>query len=241
VDLTKDTAVPLTTTRGFAAYPVWSADGKRMAYGTQPSGGLDDIYLKEMISGGVAPLIEAPRTIEHPAAWSHDGQSLLAFTNDDEGTYLSSWSFDARAFTRVAGPRVIDAKAFFSPRDDFIAYTSQESGRPEVYVTTFPEPRQRWPLTTGGGQAIGWSRDGGEILVATLSGHLVAYPVTTQGGFSHGEPTTLVRDLGSLAVYTTAMPDHSRMLIRVSPDAAQDRGEVQLLFGWQDGVRQGNP
>ena len=241
VDLSKDTAVPLTTTRGFASYPAWSTDGKRIAYAHQPSGGQDDVYLKDVASGATTPLIEAPRTIEHPIAWSHDHRSLLVFTNDDKGTYVSSWSFAGRALTRVAGPRVIDAKAFFSPRDDFIAYTSQESGRPEVYVTTFPEQRQTWPLTTGGGQAIGWSRNGGEILVATLSGHVVAYPVTTEGGFSHGEPTTLVRDLGSLVVYTTALPDHSRMLIRVSPDAAQDKGEMRLLFGWQDGVRQRKP
>ena len=241
VDLTKDTAVPLTTTRGFASYPVWSADGKRMAYAYQPPGGMDDVYVKDIAGGGIAPLIEAPRTIEHPIAWSHDERTLLVFTDDDKGTYVSSWSFAARALTRVAGPRVIDAKAFFSPRDDFIAYTSQESGRPEVYVTTFPEHRQTWPLTTGGGQVIGWRRDGGEILVATLSGHIAAYPVTTEGGFSHGEPATLVRNLGSLAAYTIATPDHSRMLIRVSPDAAQDKGEMRLLFGWQDGVRQRNP
>lgn len=82
--------------------------------------------------------------------------------------------------------------------------------------------------------------NGGEILVATLSGHIAAYPVTIEGGFSHSEPTTLVRNLGSLAVYTIATPDHSRMVIRVSPDAAQDKGEMRLLFGWQDGVRQRN-
>jgi Tol biopolymer transport system component len=202
---------------------------------------MDDVYLKDIASGGIAPLIESPGEIEHPMAWSHDARTLLIFTNDDKGTYVSSWSFAARALTRVAGPRVIDGRAFFSPRDDFITYTSQESGRPEVYVTTFPEARQTWPLTGGGGEAIGWRKDGGEILVATLSGHIVAYPVTTEGGFSHGEPTTLIRNLGTLAAYTTATPDHSRLLIRVSPDAAQDRGEIRLLFGWQDGVRQRNP
>ena len=67
------------------------------------------------------------------------------------------------------------------------------------------------------------------------------HPVTTEGGFSHGEPTTLVRHLGSLAAYTIATPDHSRMSSRVSPDAAQDKGEMRLLFRWQDGVRQRNP
>ena len=77
--------------------------------------------------------------------------------------------------------------------------------------------------------------------MATLSGHIAAYPVTTEGGFSHGEPATLVRNLGSLAVYTIATPDHSRLLIRVSPDAAQDKGEMRLLFGWQGAVRQRTP
>jgi Tol biopolymer transport system component len=60
VDLTKDTAVPLTTTRGFASYPVWSAAGKRMAYAYQPPGGMDDVYVTDIASGGIAPLIEHP-------------------------------------------------------------------------------------------------------------------------------------------------------------------------------------
>ena len=193
------------------------------------------------MSGAIAPVLEEPQTTEHPVAWSHDQRSLLAFTDDDKGTYLSSWSFASRTLARLAGPRVVDARAFFSPHDDLIAYTSQESGRPEVYVTTFPEHHQTWSLTTEGGQVVGWRKDGLEILLATLSGHIAAYPVTIERGFSHGEPTTLVRNLGSLAVYTIATPDHSRVLIRVSPDAAQDKGEMRLLFGWQDGVRSRKP
>jgi hypothetical protein len=108
-----------------------------------------------------------------------------------------------------------------------------------LYVTTFPDHRQTWPITTDGGQVLSWRNDGREILVATLSGHIVAYPVSTEGGFSHGEPTTLVRDIGSLAAYSTATRDHARILIRVNPDAAKDKGEIQLLFGWQDARRQG--
>jgi eukaryotic-like serine/threonine-protein kinase len=241
VDLTKDTVMPLTTTRGFASYPVWSPGGTRMAYAYQPAGGVDDVYLKDIASGAIAPVIQSSRVIEHPIGWSNDEKSLLVFSDDDKGTYVSSWSFAASALTRLTGPRIVDARAFFSPRDDFIAYTSQESGRPEVYVTTFPDHRRTWPLTTEGGQPVGWRKDGREILVATLAGHIAAYPVTTDGGFSHGEPTTLVRNLGSLAAYTIATPDHSRMLIRVSPEAARDKDEIRLLFGWQDGVRQRNP
>ena len=62
--------------------------------------------------------------------------------------------------------------------------------------------------------------------------------MSTGGGFSHGQPTTLVRDVGYSAAYSTAARDHSRILIRVSPDAASDKGEIRLLFGWQGAARE---
>ena len=114
------------------------------------------MYIKDVGTGLMQPVIETPTIIEHPIAWSHDEKSLLVFTSDDKGTYLSSWSFASRTLTRLVGPRVLDTPAFFSPRDDFVAFTSQESGRPEVYVTTFPDHRQTWPITTEGGQVLSW-------------------------------------------------------------------------------------
>ena len=239
MDLTKDSMAPLTATRGFAGYPVWSADGRRLAYAYQPPGGLDDVYIKDIATGLIQPVIESPGITEHPLAWSHDAKSLLIFGSGENGTYLSAWSFATRTLTRFVGPRAVETPACFSPHDDLVAFTSQESGRPEVYVATFPDHRRTWPVTTEGGRALSWRNDGREILVATLSGHIVAYPVSTEGGFSHGQPTTLVRDVGYSAAYSTAARDHSRILIRVSPDAARDKGEIRLLFGWQDAPRPG--
>ena len=198
MDLTKDSMAPLTATRGFAGYPVWSADGRRLAYAYQPPGGLDDVYIKDIATGLIQPVIESPGITEHPLAWSHDAKSLLIFGSGDNGTYLSAWSFASRTLTRFVGPRAVETPACFSPHDDLVAFTSQESGRPEVYVATFPDHRRTWPVTTEGGRALSWRNDGREILVATLSGHIVAYPVSTEGGFSHGQPTTLVRDVGYL-------------------------------------------
>jgi Tol biopolymer transport system component len=236
IDLVKDTSSPLTATRGFAGLPVWSADGRRLAYAYQRPGELDDVYIRNMATGLSEPVTQTPVTMEHPSAWSHDGKALLVFNADDKGTYLSWWSFESRTLTRLIGPRAVESAASFSPHDDFVAFTSQESGRAEVYVTTFPQRTQTWPLTTDGGRILSWSKDGREILVSTLSGHIVAYPVSTDGGFSHGQPTTLVRDAGYAATFSTATPDHSRIILRVSPDAAKDKGEIRLLFGWQNGL-----
>ena len=238
MDLSKDRTEPLTPTRGYTGNPVWSADGKRLAYAYQPPGQIDDVYVKDIGTGVIQPVIETPKSGEHPVAWSHDGRSLLVFTYDDDKAYLSSWSFASRTLSRFVGPGACE-NAAFSPRDDYVAFTSQESGRAEVYVTTFPDHRRVWPLTTEGGRVLSWSDDGREILVATLSGHIAGYPVSTDGSFSHSQPTTLVRDVGSAAAYSSATRDHSRILIRVSPDAVRDKGEIRLLFGWQDALRQG--
>ena len=129
LDLTKDSIAPLTTTRGFAGNPVWSADGRRLAYAVQPAGQIDDVYIKDIGTGVIQPVIESPTIGEHPVAWSHNGASLLVFTYDDKVTYLSSWSIASRTLTRFAGPRALEAAAF-SPKDDYVAFTSQETGRP---------------------------------------------------------------------------------------------------------------
>ena len=116
-----------------------------------------------------------------------------------------------------------------------MAFTSGETGRAEVYITTFPERRQTWPLTADGGRVLSWRADGREILVATLAGQIVAYPVSTTGGsFSADAGEILMRNVGFDARFARAMPDHSRILIRVPKDAEKDRREIRLLFGWAE-------
>ena len=75
LDLTKDSIAPLTTTRGFAGNPVWSADGRRLAYAVQPAGQRDNVYVRDMGTGVIQPVIESPTVGEHPVAWSHNGAS----------------------------------------------------------------------------------------------------------------------------------------------------------------------
>jgi Tol biopolymer transport system component len=237
VDLQSGARTRLTTTRGYTGNPVWWRDGTHLAYAYAPPGQLDDVYIKDLRTGKEEPLIESQAVLEHPVAWSHDGASMLVWTADDKGNTLARWSFGSHMLTPFAGSGW--PWATFSPDDRYVAFTSQESGSTEISVTTFPDRLQTWSLAAKGDRVLSWSADGREILVATLSGQIVAYPVSMDGGFSAGQPTVLVRGVGFAAPYSTARRDHSRILIRVSPDAAKDKGEIRLLFGWQDTLRQG--
>ena len=106
MDLAKDSLEPLTATRGFSGEP--GLVRRRQAPGLLPSNlpeGWTTCTSKDIGTGRIQPLIETPKIGEHPAAWSHDGKSLLVFTYDDKATYLSSWSFASRTLTRFVGPR----------------------------------------------------------------------------------------------------------------------------------------
>jgi Tol biopolymer transport system component len=236
IDLQSGARTALTTTRGYTGAPVWSHDGTRMAYAYAPPGQLDDVYIKDLRTGKEEPVIESRAVLEHPVAWSHDDAYMLVYRGDEKENTLARWSFVSHSLTRFVGSGT--QWAAFSPDDRYVAFTSQESGSTEVSVTTFPGGLQTWSLTTNGGRVLSWSKDGREILIATRSGQIVAYPVSTRDGFSAGQPTVLVRDIGFAAPYSTATRDHARILIRVSPDAEKDKGEIRLMFSWQGALRQ---
>ena len=235
-DVETGTRTPVTTMRtsgGWTGSPIWSFDGTRLAYACQLPGILDDVCVRDMRTGGVTTVVQSKTIWEHPRDWSFDGQHMLVAYDE----YTASSKEELRAWsarTNTLSPYIQFAQdGKFSPDAGFVAFTSFETGREEVLVTTFPQRQQTWPLTTDGGNVLSWSKDGKEILVATFGGHIVAYPVTTQGAsFSAGAPQVLVRNAGFDARFARATRDHSRILVRVPKDAAKDHGEIRLLFGW---------
>jgi Tol biopolymer transport system component len=231
----------MRTGGGYAGSPQWSPDGTQLAYGCQPPGVSDDVCIRDTRTGAVTTIVESKTHWEHPVGWSADGQYILVNYNEntsDSRDELYVWSTKTRTLTPFVKTAGVVRGGKFSPDSRLVAYSSTETGRAEVFVTTFPERRQTWQLTTEGGRLISWGLNGKEILVGSLSRHIMAYPVETKGGtFVSGSPQTLIRNVGYDVQYATATPDHSRILIRVPKDADKDKGEIRLLFGWANGLK----
>jgi eukaryotic-like serine/threonine-protein kinase len=79
----------------------------------------------------------------------------------------------------------------FSPDGKWVAYASNESGRWEVYVTSFPEARGKWQVSAEGGEQPRWRGDGKELFYLSADAKVMAVPLKGGGGFDPGAPVML--------------------------------------------------
>jgi Tol biopolymer transport system component len=79
----------------------------------------------------------------------------------------------------------------FSPDGKWVAYASNETGKWEIYVTSFPEAQGKWQVSTAGGEQPHWRGDGKELFFLSSDSKMMAVPVTTGAKFDAGVPVPL--------------------------------------------------
>jgi eukaryotic-like serine/threonine-protein kinase len=140
--------------------PAWSADGQRLAFGTTRSGGM--AIIEKLVNGGGAEhvLVAASPDDKYPNDWSASGQALL-YTRYNPGKDTGLWLADLTRNADQPGTvrpfvdtKFNEGQGQFSPDGHWVAYMSDESGRPEIYVRSFPDSQEAESKTLV-------SRDGG--------------------------------------------------------------------------------
>jgi serine/threonine protein kinase len=183
----------LTTNTNGSQAPVWSPDGRRIAYrGTRK--GFRNVWVKAVDGTGDEQQLTRGENVQTPLSWSPDGNHLLYYdANPDAGFDLWVVSIaDGKARPLVTSA-LTQSEAQWSPDGRWIAYSSDESGREEVYVVPFPVTGQRWRASTDGGSEPLWSHDGRELFYR--GGRTVwAVDVGTSPAFSVGTPRALFAD-----------------------------------------------
>ncbi len=174
-DLFTYDAVRRTVTRvsqgtGASANPTWSTDGRRIFFASFAGARVWNIYAVSSTESSRPERVLPPSDhMQWPCSVSPDGRLILYAEGTDSTTDLWVAPIDGTAAPqRVTNTpfREIDAK--FSPDGRWIAYTSTESGRADVYVRSFPIASDRIPISTGGGAMPAWTPDGQEIFYRRL-------------------------------------------------------------------------
>ena len=125
-----------------------------------------------------------------------------------------------------------------SPDGRWLAYGSDESGSPEIYVTAFPERGRKWQVSTSGGQSPRWRADGSEILYHATDGTLIAVAVESRaGGLLIGEAVPLfntgVQPFGN---HFWAISDDGERALVLETMTEMDAPNLSVVVNWLDAV-----
>ena len=164
---------------------VWAPDGYRLAYSSNTAAGAD--LLVKSVTGATAEqnLLHAPGMIR-PWSWSRDGRYITYMyhatktVTDRFDIWILPMFGDHKPFPFLQTNYDKDAPSF-SPDGRWLAYTSLESGAPEVYVVSFPDAKTRLPVSSQGGFSPVWRGDGKELFYVAPGGQLMGVTVATNG------------------------------------------------------------
>jgi serine/threonine protein kinase/Tol biopolymer transport system component len=185
-ELERGVRTRLTTDAQVIMSPVWSQDSSEILFVTGDSLGQQDVeyVLATLPANGAGQrkvLYKSKERIE-PTDWSPDGRYVLL----DKGVIGAAdiWAVPLeapdKAFPIVQFP-FLDGSGQFSPDGRWVAYFSLQSGRLEVYVTSFPGAGARWQVSANGGTQPRWSSDGQTLYFVSTNGQLMAAAVDGTG------------------------------------------------------------
>jgi eukaryotic-like serine/threonine-protein kinase len=233
----------LTFQTSYAFRPRWTPDGLSVIYIAVVDSGGQAVW-KKKADGSAAPelLWRVPRWGIAEASLSHDGVWLIYRVNADSGNrnvYGVRPGRDTVA-TPLLTDRFNEEGPALSPDGKWLAYSSNESGRSEIFVRPFPNTAGgRWQVSTTGGSAARWSHSGRELFFEAPSGDLMAAPVTPGPTFTSGAPVRLF-PLGGGLVASNAVPlyditpdDKKFLMVRLAAvNQAPGAGQLVVVDNW---------
>jgi eukaryotic-like serine/threonine-protein kinase len=207
--------------------PVWSPDGRWIAYNSARNG-QSQLYRKPSDGSGEEELLLEDAQALIPEDWSGDGKSLLYSRGTGINWEIRLLSLDGERKSSLVVAHAITtytSRAKISPNGRWITYVSNESGVNEIYVAAFGGGQGKWQVSANGGAQPEWSHDGKELFFMDPTFNLYSVPATETGSaLQFGTPKISVTSASWSApqVFYDVTPDGKKILLdRVEQQVSQ--------------------
>jgi serine/threonine protein kinase/Tol biopolymer transport system component len=245
VDVTRGTALKATFDP-VSLGPAWSRDSALVLYGSARDGP-PSLFQKAVTGSGQERLLFKSTHAAVPMDWcatassASDGsgggsaEHSIIFSSNDQRTQQDVWILPTRD-GGTAAPLIQtmfkEDDARCSPDGRWIAYVSDESGREEIYVTTFPAPSGKWPVSTSGGTQPRWRRDGKELYYLAPDRTVTAVTVGAGATFEIGPAAPLFKTAGT----SYAPGADGKRFVTNEPVGESNPAPITVVVNWLAGV-----
>jgi DNA-binding winged helix-turn-helix (wHTH) protein len=242
-DINRGTANRLTG-EGRAYCPNWTPDGKRLVFAWCKEGA-PNLYWQPADGSGAKERLTTSDQWQQPGSWTPDGATLVFVELSPESLWhMFTLDLKSRHTTPLLNSNAMEMYPELSPDGRWIVYTSNESGRFEVYVRPFPGPGGKWLISQEGGREPLWARNGKQLYYRSFDGKEVwAVDVQTGAGFTASKPRRLLQLTEAMGkAYPVrawdVSPDGQRFLM-VKPDEAKPTPvtEMVLVVNWVEDLK----
>jgi len=238
------------TTDGESHDPVWSPDGKRLAFRSWLAGGMT-MWMMPADRSAKATRLHASGTRESPVSFSPDGR-FLTFDVKSSDTNDDAWALPLEGSgpaLPIAQSRFGEGSAKISPDGRWIAYSSDESGRAQVYVQAFPGPGPKVQISNNGGTDPIWRRTGGELYYHSRTDMMAVSYTSSSSQFRASAPKLLWKwqysagngaSCGMPGVSSSnydVSPDGQRFLVVKEQTGPVDGTKAVVVLNWSDHVK----
>jgi len=246
----KNRTMTRTTFSGVNQAPVWTPDGRHIAFSSSHNVTRPALYWVDPEGGGNPEILSRDGEVQFPSSWSPDGTTLayaeikLVNPETDFDVWLLSGPVPWKRQPLIRTP-FKDDQPMFSPDGRALAWVSTDSGRSQVYVRPYPGT-SRTLVSIGGGTEPIWSRSGTELFYRD-GRRFFSVPVSTTGTLTAGQPALLFEgdfDSGSLTPgipsYDVALDGRRFILVTGAADA-ESPSRLDVVLNWVEELRQRAP
>ncbi len=238
LDVARGVPSRFTFRSGRSAEPVWSPDGSHIIFGVDNS----SLYEKAANGAGKEELVLSGGLNIRPQDWSRDGKFLVYMqTGGRTGTdlWLLPLEGDRKPIPYLQTP-FNESEAQFSPDGHWMAYASNESGQPQVYIQSIPASGTKFQISNAGGGQPRWRRDGKELFYISSDNKLMAVSLKV-GDTVEADPPKPLFDLPPIYSTLTGIwayepsADGQRFLVLTESNAAN--APITVVLNWQAGIK----